>query len=96
MGRGSALNKRLFASFLLYHKTGHTVSSILAPLYRYSFDGATHVPLKYKQFIEKMHRGLAAILIQPSEYSRHSFRRGGTTYALQCGSPADLVKLQGD
>src|SRR4051794_1104850 len=29
-------------------------------------------------------------------YTGHSFRRGGATFAFQCGVPASLIKLQGD
>ena len=34
--------------------------------------------------------------LDPSEFSPHSFRRGGATLAFDCGLPAVLIKLQGD
>ena len=30
------------------------------------------------------------------KYSGHSFRRGGASFALQCGLPIDLIKVHGD
>ena len=66
------------------------------PLFRYTLAGASHVPLTQKNFIDRLHSCLAAMGITPSDYSGHSFRHGGATFALQCGLPADLIKIQGD
>ena len=33
---------------------------------------------------------------QSSQYSGHSFRRGGASFAFLCGIPSDLIKMQGD
>ena len=81
---------------LLHLMLENPVGSFPVPLLRYSFAGATHIPLTYKQFMDKLRFCLAAIGIKPSDYSGHSFRRGGASYALQCGLPIDLIKLQGD
>ena len=81
---------------LLHLMLENPVRSFSVPLFRYSFAGASHIPLTYKQFSDKLHHCLGAIGIQPSDYSGHSFRRGGASYALQCGLPTDLIKLQGD
>ena len=32
----------------------------------------------------------------PQDFSGHSLRRGGATFAFTCGIPAELIKLQGD
>ena len=32
----------------------------------------------------------------PTQYLGHSFRRGGATFALECGVAPDLIKSQGD
>ena len=36
------------------------------------------------------------ISLDPKDFSGHSLRRGGATFAFQCGIPAELIKLQGD
>lgn len=41
-------------------------------------------------------RSVASFRIPHDKYSNHSFRRGGASYALHCGLPVDLIKLQGD
>ena len=30
------------------------------------------------------------------QYAGHSFRRGGATFAMRCGVPVELIKIQGD
>ena len=32
----------------------------------------------------------------PASYSAHSFRRGGATYAAQCGARPEMIKALGD
>lgn len=66
------------------------------PLFRYRLAGADNIPLTHKQFTDKLHSCLSACGIQASKYSGHSFRRGGAIFALQCGLPVNLIKLQGD
>ena len=34
--------------------------------------------------------------LDPADFSGHSLRRGGATFAFQCGIPSELIKLQGD
>lgn len=64
------------------------------PLFR--FWENTHSPLTQAQFTVKLHSCLKAMGVDPRKYSGHSFRRGGATFALQCGLPVDLIKIQGD
>ena len=52
--------------------------------------------ITYPQFSRFLARSLQAIGADPSEFSPHSFRRGGATFAFDCGLPAELIKLQGD
>ena len=61
------------------------------------FPGITQLmPLKYPQFVKRL-RGLLARLGLPHQrYAGHSFRRGGATYALQAGLPADVIMQLGD
>ena len=44
----------------------------------------------------KLRECLKALGYPADKYSGHSFRRGGASFALQCGLPTDLIKLQGD
>ena len=39
---------------------------------------------------------LLKTVLDPSQFSGHSFQRGGASFALQCGIPAEWIKLQGD
>ena len=66
------------------------------PLFRYSWLGASNVPLTCSGFVCKLKECLSLIGLDTSKYSGHSFRRGGATFALQCGLPVDLIKVQGD
>ena len=66
------------------------------PLFRYSWGGANHVPLTQKRFTDKLRYCLQGLGIPSSDYSSHSFRRGGASFGLQCGLTSDLIKLQGD
>ena len=60
------------------------------PLFRYNLAGANNVPLN------KLQACRGKIGVDSSKYSGHSLRRGGASFALQCGSPTDLIKIQGD
>ena len=53
-------------------------------------------PITHAAFTSYLRQCLKKLGIDPSLYSGHSFRRGGTNFALQCGLPADLIELQGD
>lgn len=66
------------------------------PLFRYTWMGASNVPLTHKQFTDKLQACLGLVGLDASKYSGHSFRRGGASFALQCGLPIDLIKVQGD
>lgn len=66
------------------------------PLFRYTWLGASNVPLTQHQFTEKLKTCLAGLGLDSSQYSGHSFRRGGAQFALQCGLSIELIKLQGD
>ena len=66
------------------------------PLIRYCYSGASNIPLTHKLFSDKLRQCLKACGLQAELYSGHSFRRGGASFALECGLPVDLIKLQGD
>ena len=68
-----------------------------APLFSVrSSDSESVQAITYPQFSRFLARSLQAIGADPSEFSPHSFRRGGATFAFDCGLPAELIKLQGD
>ena len=66
-----------------------------APLFRYIENG-TPVTLTQAKFVSKLRQSLADLGFPADQYSGHSFRRGGAQFALQCGLPVELIKLQGD
>lgn len=50
----------------------------------------------YKKFQSKLKELIKRIGLNPVEYSTHSFRRGGTTFAFKSKVPVDLIQLHGD
>lgn len=65
------------------------------PLFRYK-EGGKVLPLTQTVFTSQLHKKLETLGFPAEKYSGHSFRRGGASYALQCGLPVDMIKLQGD
>lgn len=53
-------------------------------------------PMTHIVFQNYLRGCLQKLGIDPSLYSGHSLRRGGASFALQCGLSAELIKLQGD
>ena len=66
------------------------------PLFSYHTSERLVVPLTISSFSQKLQICMTALGIPPDRYSGHSLRRGGATFALQCGLPVDLIKIQGD
>lgn len=52
-------------------------------------------PLTASYFTTSLKRLIASLGLDPGNYSPHSFRRGGATYAYQAGVPEHLTKLHG-
>jgi len=50
----------------------------------------------YRQYQAKLKSCVLAIGLDAALYTSHSFRRGGATYAFQCGLPGSLIKKLGD
>lgn len=59
-------------------------------------DHGSHTILVYPVFCRFLKECLGGLGLDSSRYSGHSFRRGGATFALEAGVPADLVQTQGD
>ena len=54
------------------------------------------VPITYPQFNQKLKKIVKGLGLNPTNFSTHSFRRGGTSFAFQAGVPRDLIKVMGD
>ena len=54
------------------------------------------VPLTYKEFQRVLKHLVGQVGLDPTQYSSHSFRRGGATWAFKAGVPGELIKTQGD
>ena len=65
------------------------------PAFVYTSGGQVK-PLTYTIFTTKLKKLLERCGFNGSQYSGHSFRRGGATFALNCGVPGHYIKLQGD
>lgn len=50
----------------------------------------------YRQYQEKIKSCVLAIGLDPAHFTSHSFRRGGATYAFQCGLSGSFIKKLGD
>lgn len=52
--------------------------------------------ITHKWFTERLRKAIANTGRNPREYSGHSFRSGGATFAFECGIQMEVIKLQGD
>lgn len=53
-------------------------------------------PVSYSMFQSFIKRTISDIGLNPEDYSTHSFRRGGASWAFKCNIPSELIQLQGD
>ena len=53
-------------------------------------------PIVYDWFQKVFKLCVQSVGVDPSSFSSHSFRRGGTTFAFESGASPDLIKKQGD
>uniref|UniRef100_A0A8W8LWK4 Reverse transcriptase domain-containing protein n=1 Tax=Magallana gigas TaxID=29159 RepID=A0A8W8LWK4_MAGGI len=75
------------ALMLLFKSTPCSIQSVPAFIFRQQ--SSTKL-MTYDIFVSRLS-------YNPSRYSAaHSFRRGGASFALQCGLPPDLIQTQGD
>ena len=54
------------------------------------------IPLTFGNFDSMLKSRAAAINLDPSQISGHSFRSGGATLAFQAQIPAEIIKQLGD
>ncbi|CAG2193184.1 unnamed protein product [Mytilus edulis] len=79
---------------LLLHVKMIPAVSCPSPAFLYISKGTT-VPLTYSTFLQMLKHSLSQLELDTSGYSGHSFRRGGATFALECGVSSDLIQAQG-
>ncbi len=60
------------------------------------FCDAQGFPFVYGAFLNKIKALAVQSGLNPAEFSTHSFRRGGATFAFQAGVPLQLIQVQGD
>ncbi len=72
---------------------GQTASD--APLFSYVSQGALTC-IDYSAFVQRLKVVLNKAELPSDQYSGHSFRRGGCTFAFELGVPPLLIKLRGD
>lgn len=61
-----------------------------------TFSGSAAIPFLYPSFLRVLKSKLVAIGIDPTNYSGHSFRRGGASFAFALRIPSELIQQQGD
>ena len=66
-----------------------------APAFSYMSLGRL-ISLTYSTYVARLRHFLTLIGLQPSKYAGHSLRRGGATWAFNCGARGEMVKAQGD
>ena len=66
-----------------------------APLFAYPV-GSGYKALSYQHFNKHLSQHIRAAGIPSSGYTSHSFRRGGASYMLKAGIPADVIQVLGD
>ena len=58
--------------------------------------GEKLLPMVYHKYQKFLRLKLKQIGLPYKDYSSHSFRRGGATYAFQCAVPGELIQQHGD
>ena len=59
------------------------------------FSLAKGFPITYRHFQKVFKHMICLLGLNPSEFSSHSFRRGGATYAFSSSVPGELIKYHG-
>lgn len=78
---------------LLYVRRGPVTPQ--SPLFAFTAGRKNHC-LTYHTFTSMLKQVFSRAGMSLRQYSGHSFRRGGATYALQSGVPAEVIRAQGD
>ncbi|KAK3746002.1 hypothetical protein QZH41_017314, partial [Actinostola sp. cb2023] len=76
---------------------GHRRLHIPLPPFLLKTKSSAQVPVTKSQFVAVFrHKLQLAGIDNPEEFSGHSFRRGGATWAFQAGMPGELIQSFGD
>ena len=67
-----------------------------APLFSYPTQLGRYSCLTHVVFVKILRLVLSSCGLPANEYSGHSFRRGGASFAFSSGVPTELIKSQGD
>ena len=70
-------------------------SQASSPLFVVNHFGSLQ-PLLAAHFNRFLKSCVAAVGLNPSNFSSRSFRQGGATFAFNCGAPTEFIKTQGD
>ena len=81
-------------ALLLNFKQVPAISSP-SPAFLYYVQGRP-LALTYPVFLKMLKHYIGRLGFDCTQYSGHSFRRGGASFALECGVPADIIQSQGD
>ena len=57
---------------------------------------AKNEPLTYRQFQAMLKESISTAGMDATQYSSHSFRRGGASWSFLAGVPTEMIKLMGD
>ena len=60
------------------------------------FKNGAWTDLTHKAFVSRLKAILTTAGLQPNKYAAQSLRRGGATYAFQCGCTTEYIKALGD
>lgn len=66
------------------------------PAFVYPISNTGYQPLTPPMFVSRLKTILAQVRYDPREYSGHSFRRGGATWAFSCNVPGEIIQVLGD
>lgn len=79
----------------IIHHLGSSVLPQSAPLFSYIFKGKI-LSWTHSQLVSKLKNYLASLGYNSSDFSGHSFRRGGCTFCFEAGLDLISIKLCGD
>ena len=66
------------------------------PLFTYTTISHQHDCIAASSLNNSIKHLASLVSLNPQDFSGHSLRRGGATFAFQCGIPSELIKVQGD
>ena len=86
----TALRNHLQINDLNDKSDGKPLFSVILPR------SGEHAPITAAKFSAFIQRAIKTLGLDPGQFSPHSFRRGGATFAFSCSVPSELIQRQGD